>query len=72
MLDPFLQQLPPKEPQSLFSESEEHLAQRHGRLVQGPAGHRSGPGLWLGKLLIKMGAKLAKQDVELKAMREHA
>lgn len=70
MLDPFLQ-LPPGKPHSLFAESEEQHAQKYGRVVEGSAGRRSGPGLWLGRLLIKMGTKLAKQDVELKTMREH-
>ncbi len=72
MFNPFLlQALPPERP-GLFTDEEEKFAHHHGRVVTGVLPHGPGVSLYIGKLLIRMGARLAKQDIEFKASTEHA
>lgn len=68
MFNPFLQQ-------PLPTEKRHHSQAINGDLPAGFYGHsldkdRPSVGLRIGRLLIRMGEKLAKQDVELKTTRE--
>jgi hypothetical protein len=71
MMNPFLQVPPPKADKSRLALSEEQAAHQYSRTVSIPA-PRSNLGLFIGKLLIRMGKKLAEQDIEMKTSKEHA
>lgn len=71
MMNPFLQVPPSKADKTRFAISEEQAAQQYGRTASIPA-RRANLGLLVGKLLIRMGKKLAEQDLEMKTSKEHA
>ena len=70
MLNPFIQVGADEKRRKHLNEAEE-FAQMTGYSVD-TASPRPPMGLWLGRLLIKMGRKLAKEDVDLKISRENA
>ncbi len=71
MLNPFLQVEPAKKRRQIIGGNEEFAAQQHGHILDSmPA--RPSMGLWVGRLLIRMGEKLAKEDIHLKNARENA
>ena len=72
MLNPFLQFPPEKANKSQAEMNEEAAAQiNNAKPVRKPSRQKN-LGLWTGNLLIKMGKKLAEQDIELKTSKEHA
>jgi hypothetical protein len=71
MLNPFIQVGPEEKRRKSTNEVEEYAAQVTGYSVD-TASPRPPMGLWLGRLLIRMGRKLAKEDVDLKITRENA
>jgi hypothetical protein len=71
MLNPFLQSVSPEKRKKLAEESEESFAQMHGYSMDS-ASPRPTVGLWVGKLLIRMGQKLTKEDVPLNSNRQNA
>ncbi len=70
MLNPFIQSPSAEKHRHVTSEIEDALVQRPGSALR-TAIHPSA-GLWLGKLLIRIGQKLVGQDVPLKSRRENA
>ena len=71
MMNPFLQ-LPPKNTGKRRTAMDDEMAtQQYSQTFRDPAS-RKNLGLWVGNLLIRMGKKLADQDVELKTSKEHA
>ena len=70
MLNPFIQDLPPRR-KSLVVKNRQLTAEQHTEAVEDIAPHPA-PGLWLGKLLIRMGEKLTKQNIELKGTKQSA
>jgi hypothetical protein len=70
MLNPFLQPIP-TEKRRLTTATEEARAQILGHSIDTASPHPT-MGLWVGKLLIRMGEKLANQDHQLKELKEHA
>ena len=71
MFNPFLQTEPRKKRWQIIGGNEESTAQRQGRILDSMPEQPS-VGLWMGRLLIRMGQKLAKEDVDLKISRENA
>jgi hypothetical protein len=71
MLNPFLQFPPEKTRKNQNEMNEELAAQIHAQPAKDPT-QRTNLGLWAGTLLIKMGKKLAQQDIEMKTSKEHA
>ena len=71
MMNPFLQVPAPKTGRGRTAMNDELNAERYAHLVANTA-PRSNLGLWVGNLLIRMGKKLAQQDIEMKTSKEHA
>jgi hypothetical protein len=71
MLNPFIQSPHSHKTRKVRDETEESFAQMYGRSVDS-ASPRPSMGLFFGKLLIRMGEKLVKENVPLKSRREHA
>jgi hypothetical protein len=71
MLNPFLQLPPQKTGKNRTEMNDELAAQFEAQLVQSST-TRNNLGLWAGNLLIRMGKKLAEQDIDMKASKEHA
>jgi hypothetical protein len=71
MLNPFLQPIRPEKPHRTSAAAEEAAAQFHGHSLDTASPHAS-VGLWVGRLLIRMGKQLAHQDHELKELKERA
>jgi hypothetical protein len=71
MLNPFLQLPPQKTGKRRTEMNEELAAQLDAQLAQTPS-TRKNLGLWAGNLLIRMGKKLAEQDIEMTTSKEHA
>jgi len=70
MLNPFIQS-PRTENDRPTLTDDEALVQIYGQCLNADVSQPS-VGLWVGKLLIRMGEKLAKEDMQLKSSREHA
>lgn len=70
MLNPFIQYVPREKDKGTTRGREESLAEMYAHSVDTSSPHPS-MGLWVGKLLIRMGEKLAKQDMPLKTNREN-
>ena len=70
MLNPFIHLLPPEKRQKPTLDTEESIAQTYGHSLDTASPHPS-VGLLVGKLLIKMGEKLANQDQPMKSTREN-
>jgi len=69
MFNPFLQPLPTEKRRHNPATNGDFPAEFYGHSLD-TSSPRPSVGLWIGRLLIKMGEKLAKQDVELKTTRE--
>ncbi len=70
MLNPFLQTEAGKNRRLIMGGSEETAAQQYGHTLEGMS--QPSVGLWIGRLLIRIGEKLAKKDSALKNARENA
>ena len=70
MLNPFIQNLPPKKLNSK-AKNDDLTAEQYPGAAENLA-PRVDAGLWLGKLLIRMGEKLVKQDIEMKGTKQSA
>ncbi len=70
MINPFIQNLPPKKLDGT-TKNDALAAEQYARAIENPI-PRVNAGLWLGKLLIRMGEKLAKQDIEMKGTKQSA
>ena len=71
MLNPFLQAEAGKKRRLIMGGNEESAAQEHGQTLDSFT-PRPSVGLWIGRLLIRMGKKLSKEDIALKNARENA
>lgn len=71
MLNPFIQVGADEKRRKHMNEAEEYASHLTGYSVD-TASPRPPMGLWLGRLLIRMGQKLAKEDADLKVTRENA
>ena len=71
MLNPLIPMLPPERRRKPVPESQEALVEMYGQSANS-ASPRPSMGLFIGKLLIRMGQKLAKEDRPLKSSRENA
>ncbi len=72
MLNPFLNPMPTQQkPKKTVANTDESIAQTFGHSLD-TASPRPSMGLLLGKLLIRMGEKLAKEETPLKSTREGA
>ncbi len=71
MLNPFIQLPPDHKQRKPTPLTEESIAQLYGHSVD-TASPRPSMGLWVGRLLIRMGQKLSKEDIRLKSSGEHA
>ena len=71
MLNPFLQTQSAEKRRKIIGGTEEFAAQQHGQAL-GSLTPRPSLVLWAGRLLIRMGEKLAKEDIDLKTTRESA
>ncbi len=71
MLDPFVQIVSDEREKKLTGRAGESIGEMYGHSVDTASPHPS-MGLWVGKLLIKMGEKLAGKDVSLAANKEEA
>lgn len=71
MLNPFIQLPPSGKEKKVQDETEESYAQMHGYSVDS-ASPKPSMGLFVGKLLIRMGEKLVKEQIPLGSTREHA
>jgi hypothetical protein len=71
MMNPFLQVPPEKTGKNRTTINEELAVQQYAQTVRSSSPRRN-IGLWLGNLLIRMGKKLAEQDIEMKTSKEHA
>jgi hypothetical protein len=71
MLNPFLQTQSAEKRRYIVGGNEEYAAQQQGQPIYSPA-PRPSVFLWVGRLLIRIGEKLAKKDVDLKTTRESA
>ena len=71
MLNPFLQPRSAEKTRQHRAGAEDLPAQIHGHSLDTSTPHPS-MGLWIGRLLIRMGEKLAQQDIELKTTRENS
>lgn len=69
MLNPFLHPQSNEKIRQYRSPAEELTAQFQGHSLDTSSPHPS-MGLWIGKLLIRMGERLSKQDIPLKSTRE--
>jgi hypothetical protein len=70
MLNPFLQTQSAKKRRLIMGGNEEFVAQLQGHTLDSMS-PRPSLGLWIGRLLIRMGKKLSKEDIALKSDREH-
>ncbi len=70
MLNPFVQFVQREKDKGAPRRREETIAEMYGHSVDTSSPHPS-MGLWVGKLLIRMGEKLAKQDMPLETDREN-
>ncbi len=70
MLNPFMQFVEREKEKENARWREESLAEMVGHSVD-TASPRPSMGLWVGKLLIRMGEKLVKQDMPLNTHREN-
>jgi hypothetical protein len=70
MLNPFLQTEPGKKSRKIIGGNEEYAAQQHGRSLDNMPPQPS-MGLWIGRLLIRIGKKLSREDIALKSAREN-
>jgi hypothetical protein len=71
MMNPFFQ-IPPEKPgRNRTAMDDEMAAHQYAQTSKGSA-PRKNIGLWVGKLLIRMGKKLAEQDVEMITSKERA
>ncbi len=71
MLNPFIQIGAEEKRRKTMNEAEEYASQLTGYSVD-TASPRPPMGLWLGRLLIRMGQKLAKENADLKITKENA
>ena len=74
MMNPVFQ-YPPEKRRKNRTEKDEELFALAGQPNAKPAkvpSTRKNIGLWAGNLLIRMGKKLAEQDIDLKTSKEHA
>ncbi len=71
MLDPFVQFAADERDKKLTSRTGETIAEMYGHSAD-TASPQPSMGLWLGRLLIRMGEKLSKQDLPLRADKEKA
>lgn len=71
MLNPFIQLGPKEEGNQKNAAAEEFSVQMYGHSLD-TSTPRPSMGLWVGRLLIRMGQKLTKQDAQLKSIRENA
>lgn len=71
MLNPFFLQPESHKGKKNSAAEEEFSAQLYGHSLD-TSTPRPSVGLWVGKLLIRMGHKLTKQDDELSSFKEHA
>ncbi len=71
MLNPFLQSMPDEKQRQAHANNEEFNAQMYGHSLDTSKPHPS-VGLWVGRLLIRMGEKLTKQDTELHSIKENS
>jgi hypothetical protein len=70
MLNPYIQSPQGRKPRPAILEEDEML-QKYGRQTAAPV-RRTSVGLWVGRLLIRMGEKLTRQEESLKPIRHHA
>ena len=71
MLDPFIQIVADEKGRKLNDRTGKTIAEMYGHSVD-TASPQPSMGLWLGRLLIRMGEKLAKQDGSLRTEKEEA
>jgi hypothetical protein len=71
MLDPFLQELPDKKQRQTKASNEDFSVEMYGHSLDTSKPHPS-VGLWVGRLLIRMGERLAKQDTDLHTIKGHS
>lgn len=71
MLDPFVQLVSDERERKMQVRTGATIAEMYGHSIDTSTPHPS-VGLWVGKLLIKMGEKLAGKDVPLTAHKEKA
>ncbi len=71
MLNPFIQLPPSGKPRKPQDETEEAYAQMYGTNMD-CACPKPTMGLFVGKLLIRMGTKLTKEQIRMESTREHA
>ena len=71
MLDPFVQIVTDEKGRKLNDRTGKTIAEMYGHSID-TASPRPSMGLWVGRLLIRMGEKLTKQDVSLKTEKEEA
>ncbi len=71
MMNPFLQVPAPKTGKYRKAMNDELNQEQSAQFVANSA-PRKNLGLWVGNLLIRMGKKLAEQDIEMKTSKEHA
>jgi hypothetical protein len=71
MLNPFLQPVPAKKQAHPQNDRDELTATLYGHSLD-TAVPQANVGLWVGKLLIRMGEKLANEDIQSKKSAENA
>ena len=71
MLDPFVQIVADEKGRKINARKSESIAEIYGHSID-TASPRPSMGLWVGRLLIRMGQKLTKQDVSLGTEKEEA
>ncbi len=71
MFDPFVQIASDEKGKKLNGRAGESIAEMYGHSID-TASPRPSMGLWVGRLLIRMGEKLTKQDVSLNTDKEKA
>jgi hypothetical protein len=71
MMNPFLLVPQKKTGKTRIELNEELAAQQYAQIVRNSGSHRN-MGLWAGNLLIRIGKKLAEQDIEMQTSKEHA
>lgn len=71
MMNPLIPMLPPEKRRKPVPESEEAYVQMYGHSVDS-ASPRPSMGLFLGRLLIRMGQKLTKEELPLESSRQNA
>jgi hypothetical protein len=70
MLNPFLQPQPDNKQRKTTLSNEEFSAQMYGHSLDTSTPHPS-VGLWVGRLLIRMGEKLTKHDKDLQTLKDN-